>query len=244
MQVGYYGVHWAPEKIAFLHQERGSSNAIGTRESSPFVVRTSRRWMCNHLISLNAFNAARNHLFKFEELLSKNDLIRFMLPLPKDTGATSSVFTSKNHEKDLLLVTLLLKMSSPIKLPIFWADTANKNTLVSELGMTNVQPLVLAGAGVEHVSLVRDLFREALTAPRRLLVMAYPDLPIAGEVQGDHFYEQDEVDVTALPWETLGGMVLRAYMRSEWDGNWFSREPIPGNERKTTLTRPAVPGRP
>lgn len=230
--VTHYGVHWAPGRLAYLHQGRGANNAVGVREHSPFEVRTARRWICNHLIALNAVNSARGHLVKFEELISKNPLVRFMLPVPKGEGASSALFRSESHERDLLQVALLLKMSSPIKLPVFWANVANTQTLVSELGMTNVQPLVLAGVGVEHLRLARDVCREAALSPRRLLVMARPDVALPGETDGRHLFEQDEVDLAALPWETLGSLVLRAYMRDEFDGMWFTREPIPGNERK------------
>ena len=61
----------------------GGGNTIGTREMSPFQVKTSRKWNCNHLISLTANNASAGHLLKFEETGSKNSLARFMLPVPK-----------------------------------------------------------------------------------------------------------------------------------------------------------------
>ena len=230
--VTHYGVHWAPGKLAYLHQGRGATNAVGVREQSPFEVRTARRWMCNHLIALNAVNSARGHLVKFEELISKNPLVRFMLLVPKGAGASSALLASRSHEQDLLQVALLLKMSSPIKLPVFWANVANTQTLVSELGMTNVQPLVLAGVTVEHTAMARDVCREAALSPRRLLVIAHPDVTLPGEIDGRHLFEQDEVDLAALHWETLGSLVLRGHMRGEWDGSWFTREPIPGNESK------------
>ena len=163
--VTHYGVHWAPGKLAYLHQGRGATNAVGVREPSPFEVRTARRWMCNHLVALNAVNSARGHLMKFEEPSSKNPLVRFMLPVPKGDAASSALFRSEAHERDLLQVTLLLKMSSLIKLPVFWANVANTATLVSELGMTNLQPLMLAGVGVEHTAMARDVCREAALSP-------------------------------------------------------------------------------
>ena len=68
--VVHYGVHWAPGKIAFLHQGRaGGNNAIGAQVFSPYTVRTrGYRWSCNHLIPLNAVNSARSHLVVFENL--------------------------------------------------------------------------------------------------------------------------------------------------------------------------------
>lgn len=231
-QVSYYGVHWAPGKIAFLQQGRpNGANALGVKEPSPFFVRTARRWSCNHLISLNALNSAQQHLTAFEALVSRNNLARFMLPIPKEEGCGLGVLRSSRHDDELLNLTLLLKLSSPIKMPVFWANTSSVVTLMSELNMTNVQPLVLMGVEAQHTDLVRDLHRASLLAPRKLLVVAKDDVPIPSSLylSGAHMMAQDEIDLAALPWETLGGMVLRAYMRQEWDGYWFTREPTPGD---------------
>ncbi len=241
-EVTHYGIHWAPgapDKIAFLHQTRGGFNAIGAREFSPYQVRLARRWLCNHLIALNAVNPARSHLTNFETLVARNSLVRFMLPLPKDADPDTKhgvgIYLTDHLEDDLLQVTLLLKMSSPLKLPIFYANLSTARNLVDELGMTNVQPLVLAGVGARHMALLQDVVQAAPLAPRRLLVLAARDVPPprgVTVVEADQMFGQDEIDLAALPWETLGAIVLRAYMRGEWEGQWFSREPTPANEAK------------
>ena len=233
-EVSHYGVHWAPGRIAFLHQQRGGMNAIGLKESSPFMVRTKRRWLCNHLIALNAINPARTHLVAFENLVGKNSLVRFMLPLPKDNGPPGvGLFYTKSMDSDLLQFAMLLKMSSPVKMPIFFAKLTTPKVILDELEMTNVQPLVLAGVMPEHTDMVRNLISAAAVLPRKLLVVSHPDVPIRLPVlNGEHLFNQDEVDLTGLPWETLGATVLRAYMRNEWEGIWFTREPIPANEAK------------
>ena len=231
-EVSYYGVHWAPGKIAFLQQARGGSNAIGLREASPFIVRPKRRWTCNHLIQLNSVNPARGHLGRFEELVSRNSLVRFMLPLPKeaDLALQSGVGVFSG---DLMLVTLLLKMSSPVRLPYFSLPMVQPRMILDELQMTNVQPVVVTEIGPKHTSVVAELVAAARNAPRRLLLLAHPDVPLTQEVLlADHMQGQTINDLAALPWESLGSIVLRAYMRNEWGGLWFTREPIPGNETK------------
>lgn len=241
-EVNRYGVHWAAGKIAFLHQARGGLNALGLRENSPFHVRTSRRWNCNHSIGLNVINPARQHLVAFESLIAKNSLVRFMLPLPKaacrDTRNGVALLTSKKIEDDLLDIAFLTKLSSPIKIPVFWANLTTPQALATELEMTDVQPLVVAGVTSKHLKMATDLIRAAATLPRRLLIIADDDVPLPNVtlVDGKHMFNQDEVDLAILPWEALGAITLRAWMRNEWDGSWFTREPIPGNETKERPT--------
>ncbi|HQT78614.1 MAG TPA: hypothetical protein PLD10_16290 [Rhodopila sp.] len=237
-EVTRYGVHWASGKIAYLHQGRGARNAIGLDLPSPFHVRTLRRWVCNHVIGLNTLNRAKSHFLTFESLLAKNSLVRFFLPLPKDadrdTQGGAGVFATRSVEDDLVHLTLLMKMSSPVKLPLFWARMTSAKTILEELEMTDVQPLVLAGVEPEHTRMAVDLLRAARNLPRRLLVVARNDVPInAPQLTGEDFFLRDETDLAVLPWENLGSQVLKAYMRAEWEGQWFLREPIPGNEHKS-----------
>lgn len=236
-QVERYGVHWAPGRLAHLQQTRGGQNAVGARQSSPFRVRTRTGRACNHLVALNATNPAREHLGAFAAVLAHNALARFMLPLPKDacsdTRAGVGVLTSDDHAADMLVLTLLAKMSSPVRLPLAWADATDPHAVLDELEATDVQPFVLAGVRTEHAATVSDLVRAAGALPRRLLVVAESGVPLRGEALGaDHLFAQDEAALIALPWESLGACVLRAYMRDEWSGAWFTREPIPGNETK------------
>ena len=226
-EVSRYGVHWAPGRIAFLEQQRGGTNAVGVRQPSPFRVRTHRRWACNHLIATNATNPAREHLMVFRTLIECNDLVRFMLPVPKADTQAGVV-----HDVDLFYTTLLLKMTSPVKLPIFWASLANPKAIRDELEMTDVQPLVLAGVKVKHEVMARELMQVSTTHPRRLLVVTEGDVPLAPNLTISDLLSRDRTDLLALPWETLGAIVLRAHMRGEWNGTWFTREPVPGNEVK------------
>jgi len=225
-EISHYGVAWTPDKIAYLQQERGGTNAIGLKESSPFTVRTRKRWTCNHLIGLAVPNPARTHLDRFRDIVSRNSLVRFLLPIP---GGGVSVY----HSAELNHVVQLLKMSAPTRLPILHAPLTKANAVLDELEVTNVQPFILAGVEAKHTAWVSNLIAAAQHMPRRLLIMSASDVPLrAPVVEAEHLRRQDDLDLVAVPWEAMGAIVLRAVMRSEWTGSWFTREPIPANEPK------------
>ena len=230
-EVTRYGIHWLPGKIAFLHQARGGVNAIGLKEPSPLLVRTRRRWVCNHLVSLNATNPARTHLDRFADLVGRNSLVRFMLPLPRDEDHGVAVLHTQ--DKDMAHVGMLLKMSSPTRLPIIQASMTKPQAVLEELEMTDVQPLVLAGVEARHTDWVANLILAAAVLPRRLLIMSARDVPLRVKTLNcEHMARQDALDLVSLPWETMGAIVVRAYMRGEWTGSGFTREPVPANEPK------------
>jgi hypothetical protein len=230
-EVAHYGIHWAPGKIAFLQQGRNGTNAIGLKTSSPFEVKPRRRaTTCNHLIAPNATNPARGHLTAFQNLVLENSLVRFMLPVPKSDTETGVGVIS---DLDVFYTTLLLKMSSPVKLPVIWASLANPVSILAELESTNVQPLVLSGVTVRTLAMARDLAQAARTLPRKLLIVTDADTPIRPNLDAKGLLAADRTDLLTLPWETLGAIVVRAFMRQEWNGTWFTREPTPGNEAKT-----------
>jgi hypothetical protein len=235
IEVSHYGIHWASNGLAWLEQGRSGVNAMGLREVSPFIVRAPKRKICNHLIALNAFNPARPHLVAFENLLRSNSLMRFMLPLPKNVDPeTPSGVTVLRGDVDYLRLTLLAKMSSPIKPPFLWMNMASQALIMNELEATNVQPLVLMGVQAKHTAMIRDIAAQAaMVSPRRLLIVADQDVPInlPGH-DSQHLLSQHPADLAALPWESLGAIVTRAYMRNEWNGVWFDREPTPANEAK------------
>ena len=61
------------------------------------------------------------------------------------------------------------------------------------------------------------------------------DVPVRNvmHLEAGDMLSQDDVDLAALPWETLGAITIRAAIRGEWDKTWFTREPTPGNEVKS-----------
>jgi hypothetical protein len=60
--VNCYGIHRAPTGIAFLEQGRGGTNALGSKDRSPFTVRLTVKQPCNHLVALAMPAPARRHL--------------------------------------------------------------------------------------------------------------------------------------------------------------------------------------
>lgn len=233
-----WGVHWAPGGIAYLHQTRGDQNAIGLREPSPFVVRPARRGaICNHLFQLNALNPAREHLNLFRSLLKTDSLVRYMLPLPREGGA---VVVRKPNVAHL---TMLGKMSSPVRKPVLWADFTDARTLSGLLEETDVQPLVLAGVQIKHMRMIEAIMPIAETTTRGLVIAPRDlDAPVRlPEVEAPTMTAADPGETLTLPWETLGAIVLRAYMRREWDpvNCWFTREPTPANEAKPSRPLPS-----
>lgn len=235
IEVDRYGVHRGPGRLAHLHRTRDGQNAAGAREGSPFRVHTRQSWACKHSVALNAVDPTREHLAAFHAVLARNALARFMLPLPKDacvdTRAGVGILPSDDHEADMPVLTSLAKMSGPIRAPVAWMHLTTPLAVLDELEMTDVQPFVLAGVEAKHAAATIEIMRAARSLPRRLLVVAEPGVPLPGDVLGaDHLFAQHEADLIAPPWEALGACVLRAYMRDEWSGTWFTREPFPSDE--------------
>src|SRR5882724_1178591 len=81
--VSYYGVHSAPDGVAYLEQGRGGTNAVGLREKSPFQVRLAGRARpCNHNIQLAAQNPVERHMQVFGQVFA-DPLVQAMLPVPR-----------------------------------------------------------------------------------------------------------------------------------------------------------------
>lgn len=233
-----YGVHWAPGNIAFLHQDqkRGATNAIGLRDPSPFnLIGVARRRPCPHLIPVAVSNPAREHMGAFRELIHEDALARFLLPLP---GGGVRVLRTRVDQDVTTLLTLFLKMGSPIRTPMRWAGFQTRRELADELEVTNLLPWVLLGVKPPHTTLVQEVADHARLQPRKLLLVADPDVPLDGveEVQTRSLRLGASggrvAEIAALPLEALGATVVRAFMRREWGGTWFTKEPTPANEPK------------
>ena len=215
-------------------QATGGKSVTGLKLDCPFVVKTPKRWHCNHNFSLHAPVPPRAHLNLFRELVVHNELVRFMLPLP---GEGVAVIGSQIPSKHLLRIVMLTKMTSPVREPILWLKGTSMAHILSELEMTNVQPLVLMGVEVEDTDKARTIIQIAATKPRRLLVVSNPDVPLNPRIDTNGFFTQDITELALLPWEQLGAIVLRAWMRHEWTGTWFTKEPFPNDERKISDAR-------
>lgn len=239
IEVHNWGVHWGEDGVAWLHQARGGMPAFFAKNvQSPFYVRKVNSRPCNHLIAPTTPNPAREHLEIFRKLIEEDQLVRFMLPMPKDAlpenPAGVALIRGDNLDDLQTRITCLSRMSSPIRTPIAWLNLIKRQEILNQLSMTNVQPLVVMGAQPDHVNDLTVIRRAAANEPRRLLVVGDHTIPWGGtEIVSTRFMAMPLNDIIALPWEALGSMALRGYMRGEWQGLWFTREPTPSNEYRT-----------
>lgn len=218
-KINCYGIHQDAKGIRWLMQGRGSTNAIGFRQSVPFrVVLPSQQRHCNHQIPLSAPVPHDQHWEYFQRLLD-DDLVWAMLPLPK---RSNSCFFTYNTTDDLTVPLILLaKMSSPIDPIILPIDTFTGEGLLKELQQSNLQPLIITGVKLEHMDLLKDIAIMVKQQPRKVLVVAEePDvIPpptyklVETNLDKEHVLPLE--DLVYLPWEILGATVIRKYMRKE-----------------------------
>jgi hypothetical protein len=216
--VSHYGVHWTPEdNIAYLHQGRAATNAVGLKEKTPFYVQLPRRRKpCNHQIALHQPVPDRTHWATFCALM-KDQLVQAMLPVPNPIQRMVTYFNNTSEIDHHLAI--LSRLSSPIQSIIhhLWIMN-NINEIADELQMTNVQPLVLIGAKPEHTELLRKIAEIAVLMPRRLIIGgtgAHMILPKNFVVNTTTIEAFSVDDLTVLPFEQLGATVLRRHMRHE-----------------------------
>ncbi len=236
IEVYRWGIHQASDGIMWLLQARGGMPAIFMKNvKSPFFVRKVGLAPCNHLITPTTPNPAREHMEAFRRLIEEDAVVRLLLPLPKAAAVedTTALIRTRNPEELHIQFVSLLKMSSPTRIPILWMNLVRKAEIITQLRQTDVQPLILMGAKAENISDLNDIRREARTADRRLLIVGDNDIPWPGtEISSKRLQRMSVADIVSIPWEALGSMTVRGYMRSEWNGIWFTREPTPSNEHR------------
>jgi hypothetical protein len=214
--VSHYGVHWANGNIAYIEQEKSGTNALGLPEKSPFIVQLPRRnGRCNHLIALAAPKPDPTHMEALAKLVNEDSLVRAMLPIPK-TGA-GGFFLGDPAGKLRLHLVLLSKLSSPITSVVKPFATLNREQILDELQMTNVQPLVLTGVTAAQAPALAELTEQLASLPRSLIVTGDVELPLPPSIQtiGSEIGKYDLANLAGLPWETLGAVMVRRYMRRE-----------------------------
>lgn len=218
--VTYFGVHWTSDGIAFLEQggAKGGANALGLREKSPFRVQI--QGPANHLIPLAAPNLNPEHIEVFRKLMAC-PLMQAMLPLPKGPNDPPAWFVEKADEDIQICMAALCRMSSPIRSPIMpiWRFK-NARQIDEELNRTNVQPLVLTDCEVKHTTLIQQVVQLVASAPRRLIFVGHPTVPLPKGVKrlsskDISSFDMDLSDLVMLPWEVEGAILVRRYMRGE-----------------------------
>jgi hypothetical protein len=214
--VSHYGVHWASGNVAYIEQEKSGTNALGLPEKSPFVVQLPRRnARCNHLIALAAPKPDPSHMELLARLINEDSLVRAMLPIPR-TGP-GGFFLSDPAGKLRLHLVLLSKLSSPIACVVKPFASLGHEQVLDELQMTNVQPLVLTGVTAAQAPSLAPLAERLASLPRSLVLTGEADiaLPPGIEKLGSEIEKHDLADLAGLPWETLGAVIVRRYMRRE-----------------------------
>lgn len=236
--VSHYGIHWDANNIAFLMQGRGGTNAVGLKEKAPFIVRlSSKQRHCNHQIPL-ATPVPNDHHWNFFRQLLNDPLVRAMLPIPKETGG--AFFIEDRGEQLVMVLVMLSKMSSPIYPVVVPAWTMTKEAVIYVLQETNVQPLVLTEVEAKHSDILAQVAKSAVYLPRKIVFVGQADVVVpqtVKRIRTSLLSEQYNLsDLMALPWESLGAVVVRKYMRGEWTTDIGGADDIP--EAKSPRRQP------
>jgi hypothetical protein len=93
----------------------------------------------------------------------------------------------------------------------------SEEKIIGELQMTNVQPLVLTGAAAGHAPVLARIGERVGKLPRSLVLTGDDGVPLPAAIQkiDTRIDIYDLADLAGLPWETLGAVVVRRYMRRE-----------------------------
>lgn len=218
--VSHYGVHWAPDGLAFYHAGRGGGNAFGRAVVSPFDVRLrSGRVHCNHQIQLTAPVVSEFSWAYFLEIAT-DPVVQAMLPLPKAKGEGGLYWIEDGDGRFNALLAMLAQMTSPIYPVVQPGYKFQLKDLSDLLFETNVQPLVYTQLPLEKARLLHAVAQVGESAPRRLVVTGDFETPVPAAFKKIEFSEtvlnRDFIELLQLPWSALGGTVLRKYMRGEW----------------------------
>lgn len=219
-----YGLHSTPEGVAYLHQGRKASNFISMKAPSPYEVLTKRGRQCPHLINPASNVPDRNHWELFLRMFN-DPLVQAMLPIPKDRTSLVPFISDPNNELMMNLL-MLSRMGSPVFPVVMPINKLPKNTLLEELTLTNVLPLVLTNVQNSDQKLINELAAEARTLPRKLVLSGDPHMVIRSplvRIETD-LWHMDQVELQSLNMETIGAAVLRRHARGERIDTEFVRE--------------------
>lgn len=222
--VTHYGLHTTPDGVAYLHQGRKASNFISMRQLSPYEVVTKRKRLCPHLINPASTVPDRAHWELFLRMFH-DSLVNAMLPVPKHRIELVPFISDPNGELTMDLV-MLSRMGSPVYPVVMPINKLPKATILEELTLTNVLPLVLTGVEPADQKLMNELAVESRTLPRKLIfagddhMVIRPPLIRITTILWDH----DRVELQSLNMETIGAAVIRRHARGERIDTEFVRE--------------------
>lgn len=215
LKVSHYGIHYASDGVAYLHQGGTSANFISLQRKSPYEVRPTGHRACPHLINVAAPRPDRVHWEIFMDIFH-DPLVQEMLPIPKARGSQIAFLADEMDKLTLDLVTLS-RMSSPIYPSVINIERMTERKVIDLLQVTNVSPLVLTNVKTEHQMLINKAAAESRVLPRRLVLVGDPHMVVASPMRRieTHLFNVDERMLAALPMETLGAFVLRRFARGE-----------------------------
>jgi len=213
--ISYYGIH-KHQGVAYLHQGRGSSNFVGLKQKSPYVVENPYGVkFCNHNIPTAAPLPDRVHWDFFLNIL-KDPLVQVLLPLPRPEGKRLYYIDDPQDDLSLYLV-LLSKLSSPINKIVQPIWTFKTEKLQQEMSQSNIQPLILTQTTVKQQKVVDQVSKLSAYEPRTVVITGDPDViatkpcvRIATRIR-DFPLE----DLAQVAMEGLGAAVIRRYCRNE-----------------------------
>lgn len=222
--VTHYGLHTTLDGVSYLHQGRKASNFISMRQLSPFDVMTKRKRLCPHLINPASTVPDKAHWELFLRLYS-DPLMQALLPIPKDRNAMVPYITDPNGELMMDLV-MLSRMGSPVFPVVMPINKLPKATILEELSLTNVLPLILTNVETADQKLVNELAIESRTLPRKLVFSGDEFLVIRPPLERivTNLWDFDRVQLQSLNMETIGAAVIRRYARGEKINAEFIRE--------------------
>ena len=209
--ISHYGIH-KNQGVAFLHQGRGSSNFVGLKQKSPYVVEQK---FCNHNIPTAAPLPDRIHWDFFLKIL-KDPLVQVLLPVPRPDGK-KLYYVDDAHDYLSLYLVLLSKLSSPINKIVQPIWTFKTEKLQQEMSQSNIQPLILTQTTVKQQKVVDQVSKLSAYEPRTVVITGDPDViatkpcvRIATRIR-DFPLE----DLAQVAMEGLGAAVIRRYCRNE-----------------------------
>lgn len=222
--VSNYGLHFTRSGVGYLHQGRKATNFISMKAPSTYEVRTKRNRPCPHLINAASTIPDDAHWELFLRIFN-DKLVQAMLPTPKERSALIPFLSDPNNELMMTLV-MLSRMASPIYPVVMPITKLPKATILEELTLTNVLPLVLTGVQHCDQALIGELAHEARTLPRRLVLTGDPHMiirPPLVRIETD-LWDMDQIKLQSLNMETIGAAVLRRFARGERIDTEFARD--------------------
>lgn len=213
--VTHYGLHTSPDGIAYLHQGRKANNFLSMKQPSPFTVRTKKSKPCPHLINPASTIPDRAHWSLFLRMMD-DDLVREMLPIPKERNALVPFLADPNGELMMDLV-MLSRLGSPILPVVVPFRKMTPRFFMEELSITNALPLVLTSITTADQADMEELARESRSTPRKLILVGSPNMVIRTPMKRitTDLWNFDKLEMQSLNMENIGAAVIRRHARGE-----------------------------